>query len=223
MVVARLLVVKGGGGTSLSPMNPKSAQLKGSALPPVVSCELVSWHLFIASCSAVRQSALLNLTWPALQLVSCVLMVDQSSMRTPALFHQYFLRAEGLAVMAGYRVPSKAEQYSLKCWSASEMWNFTCPTSWQVKDSLGARGAPPVINGNSDDDEVLDCGGMAILERIEVKYDVAARVPVPVGLEPPPPVVVFAAAEDNPPTDAVTDELDPVANCPQLSPAHERP
>ena len=166
IVVVAMLVVEGGG--TLLAINPKLAQLKGSALPTVVSCELVSWHLFIASCRAVIQSALLNFTWPTLQLLSCVLMLDQSSMRTPALFHQYFMKAEGLAVMAGYAVPSKAEQYSLRCWSASEIWNFTCPGSWQIRDSLGAGSAPPVINGNSDSGEVLDFRGVMVFEGVEV-------------------------------------------------------
>lgn len=217
------------------------------------------------------QSVLLNFTRPTLQLLSCMLMVDQSSMRTPALFHQYLLKAEALAVIAGYAVPSKAEQYSLRCWSASEIWNFACPGSWQIRDSLGAGGAPPVINGKSDSGKVLDFGGVMVFMGVEFRDGVALWVPVPLGLEPPSPVVMLAAAEEDgpsedddfvdrvvlgaieeaemlkvellagevvataelpegvevpeedPPTDVVTDKLDPVENSPQLLPAQERP
>lgn len=176
-VIARL-AFKGGG--TLLPINPKLAQLKGSALPPVVSCELGSWHLFIASCGAVMQSALLNLTWPVLQLLSCMLMFDRSSMRTLALFHQ---KAERSAAMAGYVVPSKAEQYSLRCWEAFEIWNFTCPASSQIRDSLGAGGAPPVIIGNSDSGELLDWGRVMTIEGFEVRDGVVSLVIVSVRLE----------------------------------------
>lgn len=84
VTTAPIAAVCSGFGALSLPMNPKFAQLNGSALPPGLVPSASFLHFRATSPRAVKQSSWLNLTWPCWHLSSSCAMLDQNSIHTPA-------------------------------------------------------------------------------------------------------------------------------------------